>query len=374
MTSRYPDELGVEWNMSVLSPEVETLAAWMARHGWRTGAVVSNVVLRRESGIAAGFQRYDARFPQRESVRRSPERSASDATRAALALLDELSASRKDPIFLWVHYQDPHGPYTPPAPYDSRFLAGEAAGLGAQLRLNRTQSGIGGIPNYQDLDGRRDAGFYRARYKGEVAYTDEQIGRLLHGISERGLMEGAVVVFSADHGEAMGEDDYWFAHGERVSDPLVRVPLLVRVPGRAAARRTDVASLLDVFPTLVALCGGAASEGRRGRDLLAADAASGSSSVFQSTLRVARVPQRALIWRAYRYLVEDRPQGPQEWLSAAVAHAADPPPTALEALRAEMQRLRAGLRPLGPRQAQELSAEQTEALRSLGYVGGRAPE
>ncbi len=362
MTSRYPEEIGVQSNMSTVVADATTLASSLAARGFRTGGVVSNPVLRPESGIGAGFELYDARFRQLERVRGLPERSAPHTTRAALAMLGDLVASGADRLFLWVHYQDPHGPYTPPPPFDARF----SEPAGPLLAVNPTESGVGGIPNYQSLNGRREAGYYRARYKGEIAYADDAIGHLLRGVDRRGLLDDAIVVFAADHGEGMGEDDYWFAHGERLSDPLVHVPLLLRVPGRAPGRRADVASLLDVFPTVVALAGGGPVPAARGRDLLAPAAAADASTVYQSTLRVARVPQRALIARGWRYLVEDAAAGVRETVSP-LSGGATPASGLLEDLRGALQRLRGGLRqPQAEQRA--LTPADEEALKALGYV------
>jgi arylsulfatase A-like enzyme len=366
MSSRYPEEVGVTSNTSALAGGVETLASYLAERGWRTGAVVSNVALRAKSGIGAGFQKYDIHLPQREAVRRHPERTGRPTTRAALSMLKELGGFAGDRVFLWVHYQDPHGPYTPPAPYDARFTEEP----GPLLELNRDESGLGGIPHYQDL-GRRDAGFYRARYKGEVAYLDDSVGWLLSDLAERGVLEDAIVVFTADHGEAMGEDGYWFAHGERVTDPLVHVPLFVRARGRTPGRRADVVSLLDVFPTVTSLLGGpAAPAGGRGRPLFARNAAADASTVYQSTLGMAPVPHRALVSRGYRYVAEDHPGGVRERV-APLAGQPSPRPEMLATLRGEMERLRGTLKPPREGRVQDLTPEELESLRALGYVDTR---
>jgi arylsulfatase len=375
MTSRYPEEVGVVGNSTRLADGVPTLAAWLGGRGFVTGAVVSNFVLRPASGFDRGFTRYDAELPGREAVRSVRERIGPDTTAAGLRQLDELRRSR-GPLFLWVHYQDPHGPYLPPPELRERFLPREQAAADArrELPLSKTVSGAGAIPSYQALESHRDPAFYRAGYDGEVAYVDAAVGALLDGVRQRGLMERAVVVFAADHGEGLGEEDYWFSHGERLSDPLVRVPLLIRVPGQAAGRRSDVVSLLDVFPTLAAQLGGSPPESCRGRDLLAPNAAAHPSSVYMSTLRVSDVPRVGLVSRGFKYLVDAaRPEAPTERLfrlgdeshelSAAQADA-------LAGLRAELIAARRSLQKAGTRD-QALSAEEQETFKALGYVGGR---
>jgi arylsulfatase len=379
MTSRYPEELGIESNMSALPPAT-TLASWLRERGWRTGAVVSNLVLRRSSGVDAGFGRFDDQMRQRERVREAPERTAVNTTRAALKLLGELVSGGRSPVFLWVHYQDPHGPYTPPPGTRRRFLKAEqqAPDGRRELPLSDGVSGLGALPTYQVVQDRREVAFYRAGYKGEVAYTDQAFGELLAGLEQRGLGR-AVVVFTADHGESLGEEDYWFAHGERLHEPLVRVPLIVRGSGRAPGRRTDVASLLDLFPTLAALAGVPAPAGLRGRDLFATGAETQASAVYMSTLEVARAPQRALVAQGYHYLVDgETGDGPTPALrerlfrlGAGARDMAASEASSLAAMRTAIRSARASLQSTGTTARQELSPEDLEGLAALGYVSPR---
>jgi arylsulfatase len=258
MTGRYPQELGIWKNESGVPASASTLASELRGRGWRTGAVVSSFVLRKRSGMAAGFDLFDDVLPQREAVRKWPERIAGDTTAAALGVLEDCTAGADTRCFLWVHYQDPHGPYAPPGDRRRRFLEAEReAPDGRRLLPVRGGAPLGTIPPYQFLEGRRDVAFYRAGYDAEVQYMDEEVGRLLDAFAERGLAKRTAVVFAADHGEALGEGDYWFAHGEFLTDSLVRVPLLIRDPRRSPRRREDLVSLVDLYPTLLALVAGA---------------------------------------------------------------------------------------------------------------------
>ena len=74
---------------------------------------------------------------------------------------------------------------------------------------------------------------------------------LLQGVEERGLGEHGIVALVADHGESLGENDFWFAHGEYLDDPLVRVPFMIARPGAPAGTREDVVGLVDLMPTLL---------------------------------------------------------------------------------------------------------------------------
>lgn len=372
LTSRYPEEVGIDGNSAVLAPARPSLAEHLRARGFATGAVVSNYVLRPASGFGRGFAQYDATFPQREAVRPVPERRAPETTAAALALVDRLREGRR-PLFLWVHYQDPHGPYTPPEALRERLLEAERARPdGArELLVSKDQHGDGAIPKYQYLDPHREVAFYRAGYAGEVAHLDAAVGGLLDGLAERGLLERAVLVFAADHGEGLGEEDYWFSHGERLSDPLVRVPLFLKAPGVAPGRRQDVVSLLDVYPTLASLVG-APVNGARGRELLAPDAARRASAVYMSTLKVAEPSREALVDRGYVYLREDasRPRERLFRLGDEASDLAAVEPQALARMRDALSAARESLARVAAAR-QDLTPEDEAAFGTIGYVPGR---
>jgi len=269
MAGRLPDAIGVSGgNRSFMPASVDTLAEVARAAGLATGAVVSNWVLRRpgpadgDVGLPQGFDQYDDRMTERELNRqRVAERAAPDTTDAAIAWLQARLDQGQDRLFLWVHYQDPHGPYTPPDDFAQRFARpheGEAP-----LPLSENVHGLGAIPSYQALGDERRPGVYVDRYDAEIAYFDEALGRLLAWLREHGLWDDSLIVFTADHGEALGEHDYWFCHGENTYVEAVRVPLLVRFPqptGGAASpaapaapgqRRPELVGHLDLFPTVL---------------------------------------------------------------------------------------------------------------------------
>ncbi len=99
LTGQHPELIGVVNNTHLLADGLETMASHLKARGWRTGAVVSNAVLSEGSGLNRGFDRYDAKFPQLEAVRKLPERIAKHTTTAALAMADSLHREGK-PIFI----------------------------------------------------------------------------------------------------------------------------------------------------------------------------------------------------------------------------------------------------------------------------------
>jgi len=245
-----------------LSPSIATLAERFRNAGYRTGAVVSSYILRRGEGFESGFESFDDRLPDREAMRQAPERTAE---KTAAAALDWLSRNSGQPFFLWIHFQDPHGPYTPPEGYGAQFF--DSGNPGAALQVNATTSGWGGIPSYQFLAGHREAEWYRAQYDGEIRFLDDALGKLFEGMDGSIGTARPLIVFTADHGEAMGEQGYWFAHGESLALPLLHVPLLIWNGNETAGREPRVVSHADLAPTILSQSGMGKGAGLPGRDL-----------------------------------------------------------------------------------------------------------
>ncbi len=229
MTGLYPSfhSVGGYNSRYPLLPEETTLAERLAAAGYDTAAVVSNPVLARRLGLDQGFAVYDDRLEGRERNRDRPEQSAA----AAVAKARRMLAGLDEPWFLWLHLQDPHGPYEPP-PGAPAFGASEedAAAAGPVLPVGADQSGHEAIPPYQALGEERRAGVYALAYDREIAHADRELGRWLDELATAGALDGALVAITADHGEALGEDGFWFAHGHSVGLDQVRVPLVLAGP------------------------------------------------------------------------------------------------------------------------------------------------
>lgn len=370
-SGRFPMSVRVTANGGVLGATVPTLAQWLSGRGFRSAAVVSNIVLARAAGLDGGFDRYDDQMPQLDGTRGLPWRRAAATTRDALRALDAIRTSGER-TFLWVHYQDPHGPYDPPAGYREREYPAALAAPDArrELAVGSDDSGLGALPRYQYLSGQRTVAFYRAGYAGAVRYLDEHVGALLRGLSERGLLDAAVVAFTADHGEALGEGDYWFAHGEYLTQTLVRVPLFLYRPGGTARRRPDVATLQDLARTLSAAVG-AEWKANEGRNLFARLAPLRDSPVVLSNFAGGVQRRVGAVAGAYKYVatrdgttwqeeVYELGHGGRETLVSN-------PGDRVAALRARLNAYR-DQAAATPDVRRELSPEERERLRALGYV------
>lgn len=221
--------------------EVEdTLPVLLRRYGYRTIGVTANGTAGREQGFARGF----GAFRQADEVA-----AASGEVTTARAL--ELIPTRPSgPLFLWVHYLDPHFPYEPPAEWGPQPAAPRCRELIAAARQNRVAMGsVQGNVRGRSAVALDDCG---RLYDEEIAFTDHQIGRLLGALGERGLLADTMVIVTADHGENLGEERLFFEHGPSLHDASLRVPLIVAGPGVAPGVDDGVIRLEDVMPTLLA--------------------------------------------------------------------------------------------------------------------------
>ncbi len=379
LTSRYPRQHRVTQNAkSYLGAEIATVAELLQGAGYRTAAFVSNPVLYRGKRLDRGFDLYDAEMTRRE--RNRPHRTERDARDTSDAALAWAQAEARPPWFLWVHYQDPHGPYEPPRAAPARDAPG-----GPRLPVLDNDTGRGGIPSYQALAGAFSPRTYERRYLEEIRFLDRQVGRLVRGLDALG--DPPSVLLTADHGEAFGEDGYYFAHGHSTGLDQIRVPLLWRPAAgqRGAGVVQATVSLVDLAPSLLELAGLAAPEAFVGRPLplVASSPAGGMRAIF------AEHGRRAAVVRGKRYYARDRNPGARTrpdgrpWgdenpalpprtarleggpgLPPYRAFPADLPEDLERALRDHLEAVPEGLEHRHP----EVPARVRERLRALGYA------
>ena len=242
LTDRLPDDVAY-------LPELARTA------GYRTIAVVSNHILTPARGLGRGFEVYDAA----DDARDAPQ-TTRDALRAVAGLRGE------ERIFLWVHYIDPHVPYLPPPELARRFDPEYSGPYGVGFGQGR--GGVGDRAYPADLPKRvavfanplpkRVNEHIRRLYAADVRFTDDAIAELVDELEAR-FGADWLVVFAADHGESLGEHDYFYDHGDYLYEPSLRVPLAFVLPREHPLRRpaelSALVSLVDVAPTLAELMG-----------------------------------------------------------------------------------------------------------------------
>lgn len=250
LTSRYPSTHGVDESAATfLADEFVTLPESLRDAGYATAAFVGSPELNRSRNLQQGFGLYDDRTSRTQAAG-LPWRPANETTTAALDWL----RNAKPPWFVWIHYREPHGPYELPADREPDAGLGAPHAPGERLRVLTTPTGRGGIPGYQAIPGLFTREGYEARYREAIRSVDLQIERLVASLEATGLDFGMLV--TADHGEAFGEDRYYFSHGHSVGLDQIRVPLVWRSPRGDKPDEIRVpVSTLDVMPTLLRAAG-----------------------------------------------------------------------------------------------------------------------
>lgn len=228
-----------------------TLAELCLNRGMKTAAVVSNPLLSAVYGFNQGFQEFDDDLPRKELNRNWFEKTADLAIERAVKKLNEF---KDHSFFLWLHLQDPHGPYTPPHSCAHRFLSNKQyyKGLNAELPFSLKNLGHKEIPAYQKYGEIKNVRDYIGRYDGEITFLDSQINILFKFIDKMNLLDNTLVIITADHGEAFGEDGFYFCHESSCGLDQVSVPLAFIGPGIKSRVITNHAvSSLDIFATVL---------------------------------------------------------------------------------------------------------------------------
>ncbi|MCI0616989.1 sulfatase-like hydrolase/transferase [bacterium] len=211
-TGLFPFQHGIHDNIAPpLDAKISTLSEAFRKNGYRTAAFVSSFVINSQSGLQRGFDFYEDKFdPQKQ-----PTDFALNLEKRAGEVFTEFqnwkSTSSKNPFFVWLHFYDPHFPYAPLPPYSKTFA--------------------------------------ERPYDGEIAYTDEIIGKTL-----KLLEPNTLLIITSDHGESLGEHGE-NAHSYFIYDATLRVPLIFHWPGKLTAKQSMAAQvrLVDLYPTILDL-------------------------------------------------------------------------------------------------------------------------
>jgi len=335
LTGELPFEHGVRDNVGfTMKPGHWSLQRALRERGWPTAGFVSAYVLRSQTGIGEGFDTYDSELPAA-----SGELSVGLVQRpgeATAAAADKWLTGRdpSQPFFLFLHLYEPHKPYAPPP----RFASYEP-------------------------------------YDGEVAYVDEIVGRFFDRLRALDLYDRATIVLVADHGEGLGDHGEQ-EHGLFLYQETIRVPLMIKLPGRAAGRRTAApVQLIDLAPTLLDLIGAPKPETLHGRSLkplLDGTGAIADTGIYSEALYsryhfgwselYSLTDARYRLIRAPRDELFDLERDPRETASVA-----DDRPQVRQAMRAALDGL---IRNTAIAAPAAVSDQDRQRLAALGYVGG----
>ncbi len=343
-------------------PALRSFAQFAQERGYETAAFVSAAPVSSATGIAAGFDLFDE--PE------GKERRAEQTNEPLFAWID---AEKKGPFLLWVHYFDPHYPYSAPAPFDSRYVNDEALEtyLAERKIKRRVVRPIGEPVRTREMNN---------GYDGEVRYVDRHVGQLIARLKQRGLWEDSTVILLSDHGESLGDHDmggHGYIHREQL-----HVPLMMKIPGQEPRRVTFPMSLVDVMPTAIGLLGEQKSWSEflaqaSGRDVLAPGFSPLAVFSQRSDRRRKDIEGSAyaLATADWKYVHEPRrahrlfdwKRDPFELNNVLSSHkgiATDLEARLLRLIRAHEE----SAEKIGAPEPRELDPEMVEKLRSLGYV------
>ena len=343
LTGALPLSHGVHENLGFrLADEALTLAEYLKSFDYRTAAFVGAFPLDSRFGLTQGFDVYDDLYGDKKSP--GPfffvERKGDEVVSRAV---DWLKRHEDGPWFAFVHLFDPHQPYLPPSPYAEKYA--------------------------------------HNLYAGEVAYTDECLGRIFRYLENSGLAARTLVVFTSDHGEALGD------HGERTHgyfayNSTIHVPLIFHSAAlfKEGERISTTVSHIDIFPTVCELLGFGVPPSVQGQSLVPLFRGKKTSPrpVYFESLSAffnrGWAPLRGFIREKEKFI--DQPiaelynleEDFQEKNNLASGTETRGYQTELRTLMTKLTREESS------KARTKISQETLEKMKSLGYVGGQAPE
>ena len=356
LTSTLPGTHGGTDMKQGFNRSVPSVAEILRGLGVATHAVTSHLYVSKTYGLEAGF----------DSMNFRQDRLAENVANHAMDLVDRFGDR---PFFMFLHFYDPHWHYAPPPDVLKIFESSYAGTL------------TGNLKDFQNLRPEqvkpKDLEHLLALYDGEIRYTDNEIGRLLAHLKERGADRNTLMVVTSDHGEEFLDHGSW-EHQKTLYEEVIRIPLIVSGPGVAARREGQPVSLLDIAPTILDYLSVKPAPSMRGVSLLRPVGEFremyGETDHTLDGTRLSFVRGGSKSWKAIlRSDPAKQKEASSEWydLAADPAERTNRPPA--EALRVsiEMRARDLGLKSRSgvAKKAVELSDEQKEKLRALGYVG-----
>lgn len=238
-------------NGDVLGYDIKLISDYLKEAGYTTAGIVSNGMIAGDLGLGHHFDMYDDGLTLLTEQKAEFSRPAARTTKSLLSWLDKHPDDRH---FVFLHFNDCHGPYTPPEPYRSMFLNDDLYTGDRTLPIAEGKKDVI-IPRYA-VEGRQDVDFYVAQYDAALRYIDDHISKIRAYLSDRAAPEDILFLITGDHGEGMGEHGYYFMHGKGFYEEFVRVPLIVS--GGDLPRGAFVDSLvrhIDILPSVLDMVG-----------------------------------------------------------------------------------------------------------------------
>ena len=335
LTSTYPFANGVLDNGIPLNSSAITLATVFKKAGYRTSAFVGSFVLDRRFGLSRDFDVYDNPLDVHNNLSAGQTERKRPGEQVAEAAKHWLETNANAPFFLFLHLYDLHAPYN--LPRDASQRHGETG------------------------------------YQAELAYVDQVLGDFFTFLQRRGLQQKALIVFTSDHGEGLG-DHGESSHGYFIYQSTLHVPLIIQWAAGAKRipkdRVDEPVNLIDVAPTILEAVGLSRPGEMRGRSLLAGTG--GNAEIYSESVYARNhfgcASLRSLRIGAYKYIDAPKPElynlasDPKEQRNLY-----DEQRAKASALRERIIALRGNSTVPA---ARPVTADTAAVLRSLGYLSG----
>lgn len=250
LTSLYPEVHGVNHDRKRLAERVTLVSEVFQSNGYSTSAIVSGPYLHRDYGYSQGFDLYDDRtiFFIKVPGGGNPSHLGVTSPKIHQRVIEILENVSSRPFFFFVHYWDVHYDYAPPPPYDKMFDPDYDGNVNADNWDRNEAIHLGMNP--------RDLEHVVALYDGEIAFTDEYVGKLFSALKSRNLWDDTLILLTSDHG------DEFFEHGVKghwnnLYGTTLNVPLILKFPrSRWKGRRVPaLVSIVDIAPTMLEAAG-----------------------------------------------------------------------------------------------------------------------
>jgi arylsulfatase A-like enzyme len=341
-----------------------TLAEILKRGGYETASFNGGIQLDPLYGLARGFDTYVSARPSVASADLLVD-PVDRFDHAVTEGMEWMRDRKAKPLFMFLHTYETHHPYTPDpallALMDPDYGGSLPDDIGVDL-LKRINDGEMEIDD-ADLD------HVIAAYDAELRSVDAAFGKLVDFLEQEGLYDDAVILVTSDHGEEFGEHGFVGWHSHSLYDELLRVPLLVKLPGSRGGGRSVAAQVrgIDLAPTILDELGLTIPESFEGTSLLPAIVGSSDVPEYAVSQKDVPIPDeeasiRTLAWKWSRGRLFHLPSDPLETTDVSQANldTAQGLSGALDGL------LKA--RPQPPRYHVEPDEELLKKLRSLGYI------
>ena len=227
-TSTYPTQHKVVYNNDRLNDDFVTLAEILNKNGYHTLAVNDNPVIKTKFNYNQGFNVWhDTDLTNADIVNKT--------------LFQELDKDQKGPYFIYVHYVDPHHPYTAPQPFYKHFNKDYDGKVNGDKPISRDY--------FRDKP--KELSQLKLFYDNEIAYLDSKIARLFDKLKQKNMYDNSIIIITSDHGEMFMEHNN-LQHSNGLYSEIINVPLIIKMPYSKKKLSIDAyVQTIDIFPTLL---------------------------------------------------------------------------------------------------------------------------